>query len=118
MSGSDFRKIHLATVGRVAENTQQRTSLEWGGSVACGGSWECLARVDSLMKSLKCLDDKHPNVPGHCLGRPQNHRMKPQLPFHLKIFTVEAGRRVHKGRLKGVTGKHLKIFLYEYSLID
>lgn len=70
------------------------------------------------MWTALCLDDKHPNVPGHCLERPQNHRMKPQLPFHLKIFTVEAGRRVHKGRLKGVTGKHLKIFLYEYSLID
>lgn len=115
MSGSEFRKIHLATVGRVAEDTQQRTSLEWGAQVPVEG----VGNVWLLwtLKSLECLDDKHPNVPGHCLGRPQNHRMNPQLPFHLKIFTVEAGRRAHKGRLKGVPGKHLKIFLYEYSWI-
>lgn len=37
-------------------------------------------------------------------------QLNPELHFHLKIFTVEGGRGHAEGRLKGVTGKYLKIF--------
>lgn len=38
----------------------------------------------------------------------QCHRLNLELHFHLKIFTVGG---LHKGRLMGVTGKYLKIFI-------
>lgn len=85
-----------------------------GGSFALGGVGSVWPLVRRL-KSLECLGDRHPSVPGDWLGRFHSHRLNPELHFHLKIFTVEGGRGVHKGRLKGVTGKYLKIFLYESS---
>lgn len=38
MSGSDFRKTHLATEGRVAEDTPQGTSWEWGAQWPAEGT--------------------------------------------------------------------------------
>lgn len=110
----DFRRIHLATVGEGAWGHMAKNKFEVRGLVACEGGWECLALVCRVVKNLECLGDGYPNA-GDWLGRPQSHRMNPQLPFLLKISTTDGGRGVYKSRLKGVTGKYLKIFLYENS---
>lgn len=81
------------------------------GLVACEGGWECCVQGCEEPWMLGWWITQCRRLAG-VIPKPQD---KPAASFSLEYFHYWGWEGVYKSRLKGVTGKYLKIFLYENS---